>query len=363
MISKSIRRLASIPLLVLLLTLSVRVTDGVAGDFTLDSKARIEVIERVSMVLNESYVFPDLAKRMEDTIRNRLRTKKYDDITSAIAFAQVLTADLREVSRDKHIVIEAITSPVPQLSTIVETDEDRERSRELKRKEGILINFGFTKLERLRGNVGYMNMSIFWSAEHGGEMATTAMSFLRNTDALIIDLRDNDGGSPDMVALLTSYFFDGSPVQLTGIHWRKGDRIDESWTLPYIPGTKYLHKSVYILTSNQGTVSAAEAFVYNLKILKRATIVGEITAGAANPGAMVRVNERFSMFVPTGRAYNPKTKGNWEGVGIAPDIEVSAANALKSAYLEALNKLKDATGDQARKAYFSEVIEAIKKQP
>ena len=58
---------------------------------------------------------------------------------------------------------------------------------------------------------------------------------------------------------------------------------------------------VYVLTSNK-TFSAAEEFTYNLKNLKRATIIGETTGGGAHPGGVMPVAERFNMFVPTGRA-------------------------------------------------------------
>ena len=165
-----------------------------------------------------------------------------------------------------------------------------------------------------------------------------------------------------MVALLISYLVE-QPTQLTGIYWRRDERIQESRTVEIPAGLKYLGKKVYVLTSNDGTVSAAEAFAYDLHLLKRATLVGETSAGAANPGGMVRLTEHFRMFVPTGRPVSPISGTNWEGVGVKPDIEAPARDALKLAHLDALRTLESASQDGERKSYLRSVIEAVEKQP
>ena len=357
------RRWTGAALLLLLLTPAIfnaRAADQ-QTDFTIDARSRKDVIANTLKILRERYVFPDVAKRMEEAIRGRVQRKEYDNVTSAKAFAKLLTDHLREVSHDKHIVVESSVAPIPERKNVEQTAQDREKDRARVRREESLGNYGFHKLERLSGNIGYMDMSAFYHAEFGGETAAASMAFLSNTDALIIDLRDNDGGRPDMVALLVSYLVD-EPVELTGIYWRKDDRVQQSWTLPYVAGKKYLGKNVFILTSKEGTVSAAEALVYNLKILKRATIVGETTAGAANPGGMARVTEHFSMFVPTGRAYHPITRSNWEGVGIKPDIEVPASTALKTVHIEALKRLEASSRDEGQKQTLRGLIQAREKQ-
>ncbi|MDP8979977.1 MAG: S41 family peptidase [Acidobacteriota bacterium] len=202
-------------------------------------------------------------------------------------------------------------------------------------------NFGFEKVERLQGNIGYLDLRGFMEAQWGSETAVAAMNFLANTDALIIDLRQNGGGDPAMVALITSYLFSpGEEVHLNDLYWRPSNETHQWWTLPYVPGRRYANKPVYVLTSNR-TFSAAEEFTYNLKNLKRATIIGETTGGGAHPGGMERLSEHFMAFLPSGRAINPISKTNWEGTGVTPDVAVPAADALTTATAAALRKISE----------------------
>jgi C-terminal processing protease CtpA/Prc len=136
-------------------------------------------------------------------------------------------------------------------------------------------------------------------------------------------------------------------VHLNSFYERPGDKHTQTWTLPYVPGLRTPDKPVYVLTSNR-TFSAAEEFTYNLKNLKRATIVGETTGGGANPGGYISVTPHFRVFVPTGRAINPITSTNWEGTGIEPDIQVPQTDALNEAYRLALDKVIEKLGDGSR---------------
>src|SRR5262249_14549182 len=163
------------------------------------------------------------------------------------------------------------------------------------------MNAGFVKVERLPGNVGYLELTGFMSPEEAARPAAAAMNFLAATDALIIDLRKNGGGSPPTVALVCSYFFGEEPVHLNSLYWRKGDRTEEFWTRKAVEGPRYLNKEVYVLTSKR-TFSGAEEFTYNLKNLKRATVVGETTGGGAHPGGGVRLGGRFGGVIPHGPA-------------------------------------------------------------
>jgi C-terminal processing protease CtpA/Prc len=188
------------------------------------------------------------------------------------------------------------------------------------------------------------------------------MNFLANTDALIVDLRRNGGGDPAMVALISSYLFAGETVHLNDLYWREGDSTRQWWTLPYVPGRRFGDKKpVYVLTAKR-TFSAAEEFTYNLKNLKRATIVGETTGGGAHPGGGRRINNHFGVWVPTGRAINPYSKTNWEGTGVTPDIDVPADHALKVAYVDALKKVQERTTDPDRKNALKGVIETAQKE-
>ena len=357
------RKIGSIiPLVVLALTLACAHATTAQQpreqpDMTIDAVARAEVIDGVLKKLNDAYVFPEVAKKMEQAVRERGQKKEYDAITSASKFAQTLTAHLQEVSRDKHLRVNYSHDPIPPETQRREpSPEERERFQSFMKS----INFGFEKVERLNGNVGYLDLRGFMDAEMGGDTVVAAMNFLANTDALIIDLRQNGGGSPAMVALISSYLFN-QPTHLNDLYWREGERTQQWWTSPYVPGKRYGGKDVYVLTSKR-TFSAAEEFTYNLKNLKRATIVGETTGGGAHPGGPSRINAHFDVWVPRGRAINPISKTNWEGTGVEPDVKVPAEEALKTAHLAALNKVIEKTSDQRRKGQLKEAAQTLQKE-
>jgi retinol-binding protein 3 len=328
-------------------------------DMTLDAKARTEVIEAIVKNLNDYYVFPEVAKKMEQAIRERVQKKEYDQVTSAKQFAGLLTDHLQQVSRDKHLRVQYSSQPIPKREGRQEpTPEEFERFNTSARRN----NYGFEKIERLPGNIGYLDLRGFVDTEFGSETASAAMSYLSNADALIIDLRRNGGGSPAMVALISSYLFGPEPVHLNDLYWREGDTTRQWWTLPHVPGKRFgAKKPVYVLTSKR-TFSAAEEFTYNLKNLKRATIIGETTGGGAHPGGGRRITDHFGMFIPTGRAINPISKTNWEGTGVKPDIDVPADHALKTAQVEALKKLVETTADQMWKDRLKQVLETNERE-
>ena len=329
------------------------------ADLPINAAERTHVIEAVLSRLNESYVLPETAVRMEQSMRARMQKGEYDKITASSVLAQTLTTHLAEIANDKHLGVSFSYDPIPiSIDQKEPTAEDRERFRRMASS----INFGFEKVERLNGNVGYMELDGFVNAELGAETAIAAMQFLANTDALIIDLRYNGGGVPGIAQLISSYFFGETPVYLHSIYWREGNRTEQFWTLPYVPGKRYVDKPVYILMGKR-TLSAPESFAYNLQALKRATIVGEVSAGGANPGREFRLNEHFMIFVPTGRAVNPTTGTNWEGTGVKPDIPTPFARALKTAHLAALRKLLVRSTSERKKQQLKGVIEEVEKQP
>ena len=164
-----------------------------------------------------------------------------------------------------------------------------------------------------------------------------------------------------MVALISSYLFGDKPVHLNDLYWRKGDKTDEFWTKPELAKIKFADKDIYVLTSNR-TFSGAEEFSYNLKNLKRATIIGETTGGGAHPGGMVRLGDHFGVFIPSGRAINPVSKTNWEGTGVEPDIKVPKEQALKVAYLMALKKSVDTIKAENVKNGVGELIAQTQKE-
>lgn len=328
------------------------------ADMTIDSATKTATIEAALKELNDRYVFPEVAKQMETHIRQRINNKEYEAITSAEAFAKKLTDDLQGVSKDKHLRVRYSAQTIPVRKQNGEPSAEEKADYEIYMKR---INFAFEKVERLPGNIGYIKLNNFYEPELGAETVAAAMNFVANTDALIFDLRENGGGDPAMVALICSYLFGDKPVHLNSLYWREGNKTEDFYTKQNVLGKKYTDKDVYVLTANR-TFSGAEEFSNNLKVLKRATIVGETTGGGANPGGMFRLNDHFGMFVPTGRAINPITKTNWEGTGVEPDVKVAKELALKTAYLSALNKNLEKSKDENFKNGLKELVEKTRKE-
>ena len=290
----------------------------------IDAAARARVIDGAAALLNEFYVFPETAKQMEDAIRARQKRGEYDSVTSGETFASMLTEHLQEVSHDKHLRVNYSPSPLP-----AQPPEENPEARAQMRKQMERMNCGFEKVERLANNIGYLRFNMFADPEICGPTVIAAMNFLANVDAIIFDLRSNGGGHPAMVALISTYLF-AEPTHLNDLWTRKGDKTQQWWTLPYVPGKRLVDKPVFVLTSSR-TFSGAEEFTYNLKNLKRATIVGETTGGGAHPVAGHRIDDHFLIGVPFARAINPISKTNWEGAGVEPDVKVPAADALETA--------------------------------
>ncbi len=324
------------------LAVTARGQSGAAGDVTIDAGLRAKTIQQISDLLQARYVFPEVASKCAERLREQLDAGAYEKMTTAAPFADSLTRDLQSVSHDKHLRVNVRPPAAPgendSLGEGQEPTPQQRREMEARMKAEMRKgNFGFQKLEVLDGNVGYLDLRGFAPAEIAGDAAVNAMAFLSSADAVIIDLRNNGGGSPSMIQLISTYFFD-EPTLLNTMYWREGDRTDQFWTLPHVPGERMPDTPLYVLTSNR-TFSGAEEFSFNMKNLKRATIIGETTGGGAHPGGRVPVNEVFGIFIPVGRAINPVSKTNWEGTGVEPDINVSADQALALAHAKAVETL------------------------
>ena len=329
-----------------------------APEATVDPATRSQIIETLLKKLNDSYVFPEVAKKMEADIRARAGRKEYDAITGAEQFARKLTEDLQSVSRDLHLMVHYSPKPIPDAA---KNDEVSAAERESRRRESVRRNHGFERVERLQGNIGYIDLRRFAEPALGGETLAAAMTFVAGTEALIVDLRGNVGGPPSMVALVCSYFFGSRPVHLNDLYWREGGRTEQYWTKPSVPGRRYEGRDVFLLTGRQ-TYSAAEEFAYNLKNLKRATIVGATTGGAAHHGEMRKLNAHFVVYLPLARAVNPVTKTNWEGTGVKPDVEVAEEQALKTAYVMALGRALEREADADVRETYRRLIGQQRKE-
>jgi hypothetical protein len=304
-----------------------------AAALRIDAVARARAVAGAAALLDTFYVFPDVAKRMGDSLRARLARKEYDSYANGVMFAMRLNDDLAEIAHDKHLRVDYSARVLPPDESRpvgapprARSPEDQAREREFLDR----INCGFVKAEQLPGNVGYLKFDTFANTDLCATTASAAMTFLAGTRALIIDMRENGGGSPGMVAFVSSYLFDRR-THLNDLWTRRTDKTEEFWTSDSVPGRRFGGaKPIYVLTSAR-TFSGAEEFTYNLKNLKRATIVGETTGGGAHPVAGHRIDEHFIIGVPFARAINPITHTNWEGVGVKPDIIVPANDALATA--------------------------------
>ena len=298
-------------------------------DMAVDKTLRGEVLEGVIANLNSYYIFPDQAKQIETALRNKQISGGYDAITSAEDLAATLTADIHQVNNDRHINV-AYSEAVLTEAEFEASEEETltaEQEAELKR-----LNYGVHAASRLPGNIGYLDIQSFPPAEAAAPKYAAAMSLLSDTKALIIDLRSNQGGQPEAVALLASYLFD-ERTHLNDIYLRDGNQTIEMWTQDTLAGPRFGgQRKVYLLTS-EDTFSAGEDFAYALKNLKRATLIGKATGGGAHPGSPHRINEHFAMIVPSGRSISPITQTDWEGTGVLPDIEMDPEDALVQAQI------------------------------
>src|SRR5688572_15346174 len=286
---------------------------------TLDKANQRAVVDAAARMLRERYVFPDIAEQAAHAIESALAAGNYDALDQRGAFAQRLTEDLRAVAKDKHLRVTAPGAPsapaaAPPTAPL--------------RAEG-----GVTRADILAGNVGYIEVIGFPAPSAFNGPVDRAMAALQKTRALIVDVRRNGGGSPVSVAHLVSYFL------------RSGERVHINTFISRNPGTKtfreqdfwsettpfsYAGKPVLVLTSGR-TFSGGEEFAYDMQVMKLAEVVGDTTGGGANPGGTVPLAAGLTMFVPNGRARNPITGTNWEGVGVKPDMAVPSAQALKAA--------------------------------
>lgn len=329
---------AKAKLLLLLLLLCASQCYGlVLAETNLTTNEKAQVISNLAKELKNNYVYPDNGLKMSALLLKNMNEGKYANIIKARGLSEQLTQDVHSIYHDKHLRVIYDPSAVEAMQDeTVSADDPMAEINFLASMQR--NNFGFNQVKILPGNIGYIDLHSFSSAQPSQDTAAAAMKFVENTDAMIIDLRKNTGGDPAMVALLASYFFADKPVHLGGFYWRPTDSYSENFTLADITGKHRPDVPLYILTSNR-TFSAAEDFSYSLKHLKRATIVGEVTGGGAHPVGPYVIGKRFFVSLPQGRSTNPITKKNWEGVGVQPDLKLVANQALLIAQQQVLKSL------------------------
>ena len=315
----------------------------------MSAREKNNIVDTICSLLRSNYIIAETGNAVSAQLHAASNQGKYDGMSLPEEFASQLNADLVEWSGDKHLGVVYDPEWVQEIRG--EGSEDAYLTEAMINEEK-MGNFGFKHLEILDGNVGYLDLRIFFHPKYAGETAVAAMNYFSNCRALIVDLRSNGGGWGYMVALMCSYFLDNEEiVHLNSIYSRPEDRYYQSWSLPYVPGKILSEVPLYILTS-RSTFSAAEEFCYNLKYLERCTIVGERTRGGAHPISSLVLDDNLILIIPEWTSIHPITKANWEGVGVEPDIEIPAEDAFNVAYSEILQKLRDTVLDKGEKAFY-----------
>jgi len=308
-------------------------------DLPADDGLRQALVDSICAGLRETYVFPDVAEKMEKRLRDRLRRSAYDEAETIALLTRMLTDDLREVSGDLHLGVHFLTEEEVEAMRQSDEDDDEhfydEMGERMRRQ-----NYRFRKAEVLDGNVGYLRLDNFVDTRFSGETAVAAMNFLAHCDALIVDLRWNGGGSPSLIQLMMGYLLE-EPTHLNSFYIRKDDSTKQFWSLPHTPGPSLAGVDLYVLIGPR-TGSAAEEFAYNVQALERGTLVGEVTWGGAHPiDRYTWKSLHAGAHIPFGRAINPITGTNWEGVGVQPDMKIATDRALDAAHIEALKKIRE----------------------
>lgn len=319
---------------------------------------RDSVLNTLAAKLEEQYVFADKGAAAAATIRQYHKAKRYNAIAEETALAAMLTTDLQTLLSDKHLRVGYSPDVLPPVEAVQMEIPEGEKAQyaDYLRHD----NYGIGSLQVLQGNIGYIDFKYFCTPQFAGDSYAAMMNYVAGTDALIIDLRRCSGStSPDAIPFIASYLFE-KPTHLNDLYWRKGNTTQQQWTYAQVPGKRYLDKPVFVLTSN-ATFSGAEEFAYDLKHLKRATIMGGITGGGANSGGIITLSSHYNVFMPSGRAINPVTKTNWEGTGVVPDSVMNPNKALHAATVAALDTILKSTTDEGYKQYLTGVITEAKK--
>jgi hypothetical protein len=345
------------------------------GSLAAEQLSGQQIVAKALALLRKNYVFPDQAERIAAEIEARLAAGDYDNLDE-ITLTERLTEHLQAASGDKHLRVRLGGGPPPRENAPghgrpgprrESADPTRDRAaedsdgpagheaRRIKmRQRARLDNFGIRRVERLDGNIGYLDLRRVPPPEIAGPAVVAAMELVIGTYALIIDLRRNGGGSPHGVALWCSYLFREQPTRFNDIFDAETGETRQFWSYPYLPGSRYLDRPVYVLTSSR-TFSGGEDFCYTLQSLGRAEIIGETTGGGAHPTRPFPISTAVHIGIPHARSVSPVTGTNWQGTGVVPDTPAPADQAYDVAYAKALRHVLESCdlppiADEARSA-------------
>jgi tetratricopeptide (TPR) repeat protein len=286
-----------------------------------DKAYKKTILQKIEKLIIDKYVIAEKARKYADDFKAKVRAGTYAAIGDANEFAERITADLQAITHDKHVSLRRIeASDIGE--NAVGALHHPVRLFRLSKKE----NTGFHKLEWINGHIGYLDIRRFYSIDQARDMITAAMTFLKNADAIIIDVRENGGGSGDYL----SSFFLPYPTQLTSCYYREGDYTEEFWTSKELEGKPLVDIPLFVLIG-KNTFSASEAFAYDLQARKRAVLIGEPTKGGAHSIDLYKLDDQFEINISTARAINPVTGSNWEETGVIPELRVVPEKVLDTA--------------------------------
>jgi|SRR5215204_467369 len=327
----------------------------------IDGNTRTAVLQSICNAINSYYVFPDRAKSMSDYIKNQSEAGKYDSLNNPSAFANEVVKDIRSVFNDKHLRIEYDPELEKDIIKFISSKRGADQVSEADIAKDRKKNFFFKKIEILPSNIGYIEFTSFASPSlPARKTVNAAMQFVSYTDALILDLRNNFGGNAEMANEILGYFFNARTY--TG---RSFNRIENKWVDNHVENKKaitqglVLNMPVYILTSSR-TFSAAEGLAYTLQSMKNVVIIGDATRGGAHLTRSFSLGNGFVGFIPYLRGENVKTKTDWEGTGVIPDIKIEESKSLLTAQNTILTRKLAAAANDTEKRKITWLINYYK---
>jgi hypothetical protein len=292
-------------------------------------------VAAIRTVVEKSYIFPEKRAAITDKLQTALQTGRYHNTTPAV-FSERVTEDVRAASGDHHLYLFYDREQSNVLAQDAKA-EKTENTDAYERRHATSNHHGLTELRILPGNLRYLKIASFeWIDDETGGIYDDAMRFLKDGDGLIIDLRGNPGGSHAAVRYLVSHFMKADLPLYT--FFEAGKAPVQSRTLSYLPAGRLIGKPLAVLIDgNVG--SAGEDFAYQVQQYKLGVLIGNKTVGAANNNKYVPIPGGYVFSISFGRPVHPVSNSNWEGVGIAPDIESDPLLALDVAQIHLLDRL------------------------
>jgi hypothetical protein len=300
----------------------------------IDGNAAAAEIRRV---LARNYVLPDVRSKLDAALAKGLAEGRYE-VTDPATLAERINADLAAVTSDKHLGLQYDPTRAASLAAQppgAGADDAPPSAEDIRVAQS--RNHGIVEMRLLPGNVRYLKTNGFvWAGPKSAEAYDTAMRFLRDGNAAIIDLRHNGGGSPDAVQYMISHFIEANRPLVTFHMGAEG--VNQLSSLPALPAGRMVGKPLYVLTSGM-TASAAEEFAGHVAGFKLGELIGETTAGAGFRNEFFPIPGGFLLSVSVGRAVLASTGKDWEGVGIAPTTKAAIDKALEVAQVRALRRI------------------------